>query len=364
VFDEAGRFVGYRGVGRDITARKRAEAERREHVWFLESMDRINRAIQGTDDLERMMSDALLATVEIFACDRAWLVYPCDPAAPSWHAVMEHTRPEYPGAFAARTQFPIDADVATLFAAALAAPGAIVLGPGGVELPPQVAQQFAIQSAIAIAVDAKADKPYLFGLHQCSRPRDWTEPERRLLQEIGRRLGDGLSTLSMLRHLRDSERKLEAAHEIAHLGWWERDVTTNQVVVSREVQRIFGVGVERADQFEQLIHPEDRAAKDAAVVAAVRGGPRYDVEYRVVRPDGALRVVHSQGDIIRDESGRAVRQFGVLQDVTELRRAEHELIASEQRYRALFDNANDAFFVLDDELNVVDVNPQACRSLG
>ena len=51
VFDEIGRFVGYRGVGRHITERKRAEAEHRAHLWFLESMDRINRAMQGTHDL-------------------------------------------------------------------------------------------------------------------------------------------------------------------------------------------------------------------------------------------------------------------------------------------------------------------------
>ena len=64
---------------------------------------------------------------------------------------------------------------------------------------------------------------------------------------------------------------------------------------------------------------------------ALAGGARYDVEYRVVRPDGAVRVVHSQGDVTRDESGRPVRQFGVMQDITELRQAENELRASQAR---------------------------------
>ena len=57
VFDETGRFIGYRGVCRHITERKRAEKERRTQVWFLESMDRINRAIQRSNDLEQMMSE-------------------------------------------------------------------------------------------------------------------------------------------------------------------------------------------------------------------------------------------------------------------------------------------------------------------
>ena len=94
------------------------------------------------------------------------------------------------------------------------------------------------------------------------------------------------------------------------------------------------------------------------------GGPRYDVEYRVVRPDGTVRVVHSQGDVTRDESGRPVRQFGVMQDITELRRAEDELRASEARFRTFVDHATDAFFLLDEKLTVVDVNRQACESLG
>ncbi len=59
----SGQFVGYRGVGRDITERKRAEDEHREHVRFLESMDRVNRAIQGTGDLEQMMNGVLDAVL-------------------------------------------------------------------------------------------------------------------------------------------------------------------------------------------------------------------------------------------------------------------------------------------------------------
>jgi PAS domain S-box-containing protein len=84
----------------------------------------------------------------------------------------------------------------------------------------------------------------------------------------------------------------------------------------------------------------------------------------VVRPDGAVRVVHSRGDVTWDDAGRPLRQFGVLQDITELRRAERELRASEARFRTFVDHAMDAFFLLDDRLTVIDVNRQACDSLG
>src|SRR6185436_12779585 len=87
-----------RGVMVDVTARKRVEEERQEHVRFLESLDRVNRAIQGATDVDAMMRDVLDAVLAVLGCDRAWLVYPCDPDAPTWKAVMERTRPEFPGA--------------------------------------------------------------------------------------------------------------------------------------------------------------------------------------------------------------------------------------------------------------------------
>ena len=60
---------------------------------------------------------------------------------------------------------------------------------------------------------------------------------------------------------------------------------------------------------------------------ALRGGRRYDVEYRVVRPNGEVRLVHSQSDVIRDESGRPRRMFGTVQDITERKQAEQRLVA-------------------------------------
>ena len=144
--------------------------------------------------------------------------------------------------------------------------------------------------------------------------------------------------------LRASEARLENAQRMAHVGWWERDFSTNHVSLSKEVGRIFGVEpVDLPDwhnRWLDLIHPADRpkAAESAAV--ALRGGPRYDVEYRVARPDGGVRIVHSQGDVTWDASGRPLRQFGVLQDVTELRQAEAALRTSEERWRLMFETSS------------------------
>lgn len=368
VFDSAGRVVEWLGTLVDMTERKRAEEEHRAHVWFLESMDRINRAMQGTNDVERMMSAVLDAVLEVFTCDRAWLLYPCDPHTASWRVVMEQTRPEFPGAFALGTDLPIDRGVAAVFAAARASDGALLFGPGHELRLSSVIERFTIRSQMAMALHPKGDEPYLFGVHQCSHARRWTAQEERLFREIGRRLTDALTSLLMFRSLRESERRLEAAQHIARVGWWERDFVTSRVSLSDEACRIFGVPPVELPQWQgrwlSLIHPDDRARAAAASEVALGGGPRYDVEYGVVRPDGTVRVVHSQGDVTWDESGRPLRQFGVLQDITELRGAEDQLRASEARFRTFVDHATDGLFLHDDHQTVIDVNRQACESLG
>jgi transcriptional regulator with GAF, ATPase, and Fis domain len=133
--------------------RKRAEEEHHAHLSFLESMDRVNRAIQGTNDLEQMMSDVLDAVLSVFECDRAWLSYPCDPQAVSAAAKMQRTRPEFPGLFAIGVDVPVDAETADLLRTVRASSGPVRLGPRSqYPLPAKMAKSLGIQSRIVMAL--------------------------------------------------------------------------------------------------------------------------------------------------------------------------------------------------------------------
>lgn len=213
VLDASGDVLEYIGTIIDVTEHKRAEEERRQHLWFLESMDRINLAIQRSNQIEEMMSGVVEQALDLFRSDRAWLVYPCDPQASTCCVVMEHTNPTYPAPVALHQEIPVDDAVATLFRRALHARGAATDG----LVTAAMREAYGVHSMAGIVVRPRGDRPYLFGLDQCSGPRNWTPVECRLLEEIGRRLESVLTNLLAHRDLLVSQQQLRLAHErLAH----------------------------------------------------------------------------------------------------------------------------------------------------
>ncbi|MCG2749299.1 MAG: PAS domain-containing protein [Desulfobulbaceae bacterium] len=214
-----GALAGLVGAIVDITERKRAEKDHLANLRFFASMDRVNRAMQGANDLDQVLGDVLEEMLSIFDCDRAWLLYPCDPEGASWRVPMERTRPEYPGALEKGVELPMSPDVVNHMQTALAASGPVTFGPGTDQpLVGEVTERFQHKSQIFMTVYPKVDKPWLLGMHQCSHPRVWTQNEKRLFQEIGRRMSDTLNSLLMYRDLRRSEAKTRSILDNIGIG--------------------------------------------------------------------------------------------------------------------------------------------------
>jgi signal transduction histidine kinase len=171
--------------------------------------------------------------------------------------VMEHTRPQFPGAFALEAELPVDRDVAAVFAATRAAPGAVLFGPDyDLKIPALAADRFAVRSQMAMAIDAKADKPYMFGLHQCSRARVWTADEQRLFQEIGRRLSDAISGREKDDALQMARTELERMSRLTTLG----ELTTS---IAHEVSQPLGAMVASAGACARWLGADPPAMAEA-----------------------------------------------------------------------------------------------------
>jgi signal transduction histidine kinase len=190
--------------------RKLAEEKLAADLWFFENMDRINRVMQGTDNLELLMTDVLDTMLSIFECDRAFLATPCDPDVPEFTIEMERTTPRYPGACASGMKVPMSPAVQGLFHELLAnpIPHEIYVGNG---LDPEdiVWKTYEIKSQLAIALFPKVGAAWECGLHQCSYNREWNPHEKKLFLEISRRLGDVLTSLIAYDALKTLNEELE-----------------------------------------------------------------------------------------------------------------------------------------------------------
>lgn len=207
-----GNLIDREHVGAE---REKWEEERRVNLQFLEALDLVNRAIQGTRDLDQMMKNVLDAVLSVFDCDRAWLFYPCDPDAPSFRVPMEMTKPEYPGAGILNVDVPMPSDMAQNLRETLESDGPVTYAVGTERPVNKVsAEQFGVKSMMMVALYPKSSKPWVFGLHQCSSVRIWTSEDKKLLQEIGRRLADALTNLLISQKLVKKDRALRMLSDI------------------------------------------------------------------------------------------------------------------------------------------------------
>ncbi|MDH4232752.1 MAG: EAL domain-containing protein, partial [Nitrospirota bacterium] len=170
--------------------------------------------------------------------------------------------------------------------------------------------------------------------------------------------------------LRESEKRLQRSQEIAQLGSWELDVASNSLTWSDEVYRIFGLQPREYDAtyeaFLEVVHPDDRAAVDAAYYGSLREGrDTYEIEHRIVRRDsGEIRHVHEKCEHVRDATGRIIRSLGMVQDITDRKMGEEALRDSEEKFRGLLNSTAEAIYGLDPNGNCIFCNASFLRQMG
>ena len=300
----------------------RFKDELMSHLRFFQNMDRINRAMQGTNDLEEMMIDVLDAMLSIFDSDRAFLLYPCDPDAPSFEIAMERTRPEYPARRSAISTAP---DNAKHFQLYLASSGAVTLGPG-CDYPLETSR-FGEKSKIMMALHPKTGKPWVLGMHQCSYPRVWSRDEKNLLEEIARRMNDVLTGLLAYRDLHESEERQRVTLQTAMDGFLRADTQGRILEVNETYCRMSGY----SEQELLTMNIEDiEAVHSAEMIAAnIRrfaelGPSRFESVHR--RKDGSLFDLEISAQHQPIAGGQTVV---FVRDIAERKRAERALRRSE-----------------------------------
>jgi PAS domain S-box-containing protein len=326
-WDEAGTPLRMFGTMIDITERKQAEQERLAHLRFLEGMDRINRAIQATNDLDRMLGDVLESALSIFQCDRAYLIFPCDLESSVWTVPMEKTRPEYPGAFAAGVTLPMNEAMRQNRRVLFDAGGPMQLGADSPHaVAPEMAERFGIQSMLAMILYPKIGKPWQLGLHQCSRARHWTPDEVRLFEEIGRRLSDGLTSLMSYRDLQESESKYRRIVDTATEGIWILGADTLTTFVNGPMAALLDYRQEEmiGRPVTDFMFPED-VPDHLQKMRNRRQGLSEHYERRFRRNDGSTVWALASAAPILDEERQFKGTIAMFTDITERKRIDEEI---------------------------------------
>ncbi|MGH6664360.1 MAG: MASE1 domain-containing protein, partial [Pseudolabrys sp.] len=193
--------------------------------------------------------------------------------------------------------------------------------------------------------------------------RETEDSLRRTRDELDHRVRERTAALA------DANIHLMEAQRLANLGSWSWDIVQNKISWSEQLFGIYGL---RPGQFKgtlqeffSFIHPDDCAQVQASVTVALKSGKDFSHEERIIRPDGNIRYLHSIGEVVRNESGAALRMLGVCLDVTERKQAERALHDSEQSYRILLRGVRDyAIYMLDVDGRVRSWNEGACHITG
>ncbi len=150
------------------------------------------------------------------------------------------------------------------------------------------------------------------------------------------------STEAANRVLVEQKGQLDTAQRMAHLGSWDWNLLSGELRWSEEAYAIYTPGHKHVQPsyavFMEAVHPQDRDMVAEAVRRALEENIAYDIEHRVASPERGVRIVHAQGEVLRETPGQGIRMVGTVRDITEQKRIEGEL----QRAKTAAEAANKA----------------------
>jgi len=164
--------------------------------------------------------------------------------------------------------------------------------------------------------------------------------------------------------LRRQQEQLREAQRLAKVGSWELDLLSGQLAWSDELYQIFEVDptIQQGNYelFIAAVHPDDREAVDRAYRASVSQKTPYQVEHRLLFPDGRIKYILESGETTHADDGTPLRSLGTAQDITGLRQMEAQM----QLLASAFEHSGEAILISDSDNRIITVNPAFTELTG
>ncbi len=166
---------------------------------------------------------------------------------------------------------------------------------------------------------------------------------------------------------RDRERQLTVAQRAARLGYWEHELPSGRLTWSEELCRLWGWEHDQEITLEAYlatIHPDDRQRLLEEWDRVSQTGEPSFLDYRATIADGRERWFRGLAQMLLDEQGTAVKVFGTVQDVTDLKQAEQQLQSTKALYQRIVETTREGILILDAHDIITFVNPRMAQILG
>jgi PAS domain S-box-containing protein len=311
---------------RDITERKKIMEENASYIQHLEKLQQVQDVANASPSPDSSLSNAIIEIRNIFESDRAWLLYPCDPAAEYFEVPVESFVAQYPGALSKDQKVPIASEEADLLRKALATPEPVIICP----IPKHgvTNEEFDVQSQIMMAIKPRHGKPWLFGLHQCSHEREWTAQESRLFHDIGIRMADVLSAA----FLYENTRKLSSAVNGAGEPILITDTSGNIEYVNPAFTRVTGYSEQEVIGKDPSILKSDAQDPDyyKELWETISTGNTWHGTLIDKKKDGTFYPAMMSVAPIYDDNKDITHYVGIQQDITKEKRLEEKLLQSQK----------------------------------
>ncbi|MCK4791812.1 MAG: PAS domain S-box protein, partial [Desulfobacteraceae bacterium] len=173
-----------------------------------------------------------------------------------------------------------------------------------------------------------------------------------------------VSARTDITEVRTREERLHRSQVFANIGTWDWNIKTGELYWSERIGPMFGYDEEipetTYENFIAAVHPEDRQMVIDAITACVGFGADYNIEHRVVWPDGSVHWVMGNGDVIRNEHGEATQMLGVVQDITRRKMAESILL----QHKKAMDSSAEGIAIVDITGKYAYLNPALAHIYG